>query len=428
MILHTVERGQTAYSIARQYGVSPERLIFDNGLTGLENALPVGLCLAVLIPNQTYTVNSGDTLESIARRFGVGIDALYRNNLPLGGNDTIYAGQTLVIDYADEPIFDFAVGGYAYPFITRSLLDETLPTMKLCMPFTYGFTETGALVPLDDGEMLSRAFYYGTTPYMHLSTLTENGTFDNSLSDTLLSSRSLWSVLADKVLAVMNQKGYAGLDIDFEFVLRKNREVYPLFLSYIKERLSPYGYPLIAAVPPKTSDFQTGLLYEGIDYRAVGEAVDYVLCMTYEWGYTYGPPMPVSPVPSVRLVLDYAVSAISSEKLFLGISNYGYDWTLPYVATQSRARSLSNTEAVRLASDNNASISYSVEYEAPYFFYTDAENKEHEVWFEDARSLYRKLSLVPEYGLHGGLYWNLNRENPQNLAVLSGVMRYHDKL
>ena len=424
MILHTVASGQTAYSIAREYGVSPERLIYDNGLADVANALPVGLGLVVLIPNRVYTVSEGDTLEQIARRFGTTVNALYRNNLPLGGNDTIYPGQTLIIDYADEPIFDFAVGGYAYPFISRRLLDETLPSMKLCMPFTYGFTEEGKLVPPDDEEMLSRAFVYGTAPYMHLSTLTENGTFSNGLSDTLLSDRSLWQTLADNILAVMNEKGYRGLDIDFEFVLRRNRDTYPIFLTYIRERISAYGYPLIVAVPPKVSDLQEGLLYEGISYRAVGEAADYVLCMTYEWGYTYGPPMPVSPVPSVRRVLDYAVSEIPPQKLFIGISNYGYDWTLPYVSGQSRARSLSTVEAVKLASDNNVPISYSVEYEAPYFYYTASDGKEHEVWFEDARSIFRKLSLVPEYGLHGGLYWNLNRENPQNTAVLSGVMRY----
>ena len=32
--------------------------------------------------------------------------------------------------------------------------------------------------------------------------------------------------------------------------------------------------------------------------------------MTFEWGYTYGPPMAVAPLPQVRAVLDYAVSVI----------------------------------------------------------------------------------------------------------------------
>lgn len=424
MILHTVKSGETAYSIARRYGVSPERLIYDNGISAVANALPIGLSLVVLVPNRTHTVAAGDTLEDIARRFGTTVNALYRNNLPLGGREDIAAGQVLVIDYADPPIFDFSVGGYAYPFISRALLDETLPAMKKCMPFTYGFTEEGTLVPIDDAEMLARCFVYETNPFLHLSTLTESGTFSNELSDVLLSTPSLWQTLTDNILTTLREKGYRGLDIDFEYVLRRNREAYPRFLTYVRERLSPEGYPLIVALPPKVSSTQEGLLYEGADYEAVGKAADYVLLMTYEWGYTYGPPMPVSPLPSVRRVLNYAVSEIAPEKIYMAISNYGYDWTLPYVSGESRARSLSTVEAVSLASENNVPISYSVEYEAPYFFYTDSHGAEHEVWFEDARSLYRKLALIRDYGFHGGLYWNLNRENPQNLAVLAGVMRY----
>ncbi len=145
---------------------------------------------------------------------------------------------------------------------------------------------------------------------------------------------------------------------------------------------------------------------------------------TYEWGYTYGPPMPVSPTPSIRRVLDYAVSEIDRRKIYMGISNYGYDWTLPYVKGESRARSLSNTDAVRLASNTGSEILYSGEYDAPYFYYTDEEGNQHEVWFEDARSIKAKLDLIAEYSLFGGLYWNLTRPNPQNLTLLSLLIKY----
>ena len=62
-----------------------------------------------------------------------------------------------------------------------------------------------------------------------------------------------------------------------------------------------------------------GSLYEGHDYAAVGAAVDAVLLMTYEWGYTYGPPMAVAPLPNVQAVLDYAVTAILPKKILLGV-------------------------------------------------------------------------------------------------------------
>ncbi len=424
MPFHVVQRGETVYSIARQYGVSAERLILQNGLQNVTNALPIGLGLIVAVPEQIYTVSAGDTLAKIADRFDTTLNALWRNNPELGGNDAIFVGQDIVISYRETPLYDFTVGGYAYPFISEQLLNEVLPAMNIAMPFTYGFDASGTVLPLDDENMLARCAIYETVPYMQLSTLGEDGLFDSERADALLSALSLWESFADKLITLMREKGYRGLDIDFEFLSARNRELYPLFIAFMRNKLSPYGYPLIVALPPKTAPDQTGLLYEGADYAQIGNTADRVLLMTYEWGYTYGPPMPVAPLPSVRRVLDYAVSEIPREKIYMGLSNYGYDWTLPYESGVSRARSLSNIEAVELASKNNVPILYSEEYDAPYFFYTDSSGKEHEVWFEDARSIAAKLALIREYGFYGGIYWNLNRPNPQNLTVLAQTIRY----
>ena len=126
-------------------------------------------------------------------------------------------------------------------------------------------------------------------------------------------------------------------------------------------------YERIGLIPPvprtremcirdRTSARQAGLLYEGHDYAAVGAAVDGVLLMTYEWGYTAGPPMAVSPLPNVRTVLDYAVTEIPPEKIFLGLSNYGYDWPLPFVQGVTRAPSISNQRAIELAIEHDVAI------------------------------------------------------------------------
>ena len=57
-----------------------------------------------------------------------------------------------------------------------------------------------------------------------------------------------------------------------------------------------------------------------------------------KWGYAYGPPMAVAPMPQVRRVAEYALARIPAEKILLGVPNYGYDWTLPYVQGGPRAR------------------------------------------------------------------------------------------
>ena len=71
----------------------------------------------------------------------------------------------------------------------------------------------------------------------------------------------------------------------------------------------------------------------------------------------------------------------------MGIPNYAYDWPLPYVRGTTVAETIGNTEAVRRAYEFGAEILYDDEAKAPFYYYTDNENTEHVVWFEDVRSI-----------------------------------------
>ena len=141
------------------------------------------------------------------------------------------------------------------------------------------------------------------------------------------------------------------MDIDFEYVPPEDADAYAAFVRSVRERLSPAGYTVFAALAPKTSAAQQGLLYEAHDYAALGSAADRALLMTYEWGYALSAPMAVAPINKVEQVVRFAVSQVPPDKLFMGIPNYGYDWTLPYVQGQSRARSLGQ-RAGRRAGDS----------------------------------------------------------------------------
>ena len=101
--------------------------------------------------------------------------------------------------------------------------------------------------------------------------------------------------------------------------------------------------------------------------------------------------MAVAPLNKVQEVLNYAVTQIDRNKIFMGIPNYGYNWTLPFVQGTSQAQSLSNVQAVELAGDVGAYIQYDPVAQAPHFNYFDNQWREHEVWFEDARSIRAKL-------------------------------------
>lgn len=422
MVMHVVKQGDSVYSVAQEYGVSPDRLLIDNGLSD-NSKLVIGQTLVVLYPEQVHTVKAGETLRSIALQYGSTVVQIYRNNPQLRGMPALMEGEELVISFQQEKEGAMSINGYAYPFIDRELFRETLPYLTYMTPFTYGFTPTGELVDLDDTFMVELAWAYGVAPLMHLSTLTEEGSFSNELAHIALNDSQVQETLIDNIIAAIQQKKYYGLDVDFEYVLPEDRDAYTAFIQNLRNRLNPLGYEVTVALAPKTSSSQRGLLYEAHDYGGLGRAANWVLLMTYEWGYTYGSPMAVSPINKVREVLDYAVTEIDPQKIFLGMPNYGYDWTLPFVQGESKATLISNVQAVDIARRYGAEIQYDETAQSPFFRYYDEQGRQHEVWFEDARSVRAKLHLVPEYGFRGAGYWNLMRPFPQNWTVLNAL--YH---
>ena len=389
-------------------------------------ALAVGQTLVVRFPRQVHAVRRGETLASIAEDHNTTVRRLWQNNWSLGGGADLQPGEPLVISYFDEPLGPAVFNGYAYPFIDPSLLEAELPYLTCLAPFTYGITADGDLLQLEDDALLSAARQRGTLPVMHLSTLTDEGSFSNELASLVLNDQAIQGVLIDNVLNTLETRGYSGLDVDFEFVFPQDAAAYAAFIRRLRERLNPHGYPVVVALAPKTSADQPGLLYEGHDYRALGAAADRVFLMTYEWGYTYGPPMAVAPLPNVRSVVEYALTEVPAGQVWLGIPAYGYDWPLPFRQEETRATSISPQYAVSLARRYGVAIQYDETAQAPWFRYTDEGGTAHEVWFGDARSIAAKLSLIPEYGLSGAGYWNLMRPFAQNWLVLDSLFHIQD--
>lgn len=417
MEIHVVRPGDTLYSIAQRYGVSMARLLEDNDPPDPAR-LVVGQTFVVRWPQQVYRVQPGDTLSSIARTHGLTVRQLWQRNPGLGGGTLLYPGQELVLSYRQEPLGTLSAGGYAQPNVDPALLRSTLPNLSDFAPFTYGFTAQGELLPLNDAALLAAARAAGVRPWLHLSTLTASGTFSNQLSHAIFMDGQAQNRLIADLVEEVPRKGYQGVDVDFEFILPEDAARYPEFIARLRANLAPLGVPVMVALVPKTSADQKGDFYQGHDYRRLGAAADYVFLMTYEWGYSYGPPMAVAPLNQVTRVVDYALSEIPREKIWMGMPNYGYDWKVPY-REGTMARSISNQQAIALAQKYYAAIRFDAAAQSPWFRYVDGEGQEHEVWFEDARSIRSKLELARSRGLHGVNYWNLMRPFPQNWTLLT---------
>lgn len=420
MTIHVVSAGDTIYSIAEQYNVSVRLIMENNGIAN-PNLLTLGQALLILEPDVTYQVVPGDSIFIIAERFGVSPNVLLQNNPQLAITDTIYPGQTIIISFKEPPQEEYLVNGYAYPYIDETLLNQTVPYLSFLSVFSYGFHADGELIPPVDMNLILAARAFGAAPILVLTPLDENGKFSNQLISEMVNNPEARANLIYNLMVVMGQKSYFGIDVDFEFVLPTDKEAFITFLSELQTAMNEVGFRVFVALAPKTSSTQPGLLYAAHDYKRIGEIANYVLLMTYEWGYAYGPPMAVAPLNKVKEVLDYAVQEIPPEKIIMGIPNYGYDWTLPFTMGEGRAVTVGNQEAVQMAMDIRAEILFDEIAQSPYFFYTSEDGSAHVVWFEDARSIDAKLRTVTEYGFSGVGYWNLMRPFIQNWMLISNV-------
>lgn len=286
MPIHLVRAGETAASIAALYGVSESRLIYDNELQGL-NRLVEGQALLVLEPEIIHTVQPGESLQSLAMAYTTSVRQLYRNNSYLLRQPYLYAGQSLVIRYAGERLRPMQVIGYAYPFLAADLLQEVLLYLDELLIFSYGFTTEGELIPpLGEIPMLEQAREFAVDSVLVLTPLGEDGHFNNQLVSEVVNNPQVQQSVISSLLENVQTKGYAGVDVDFEYILPEDREGYAAFVSNLRAALAP-EYRVSVALAPKTSADQPGLLYEGMDYRLLGESADTVFLMTYEWGYRY---------------------------------------------------------------------------------------------------------------------------------------------
>ena len=414
MVIYTVKNGDTLYTIARRYGVEAQILARDNDLKD-PHALSVGETLVILQPKSVYTVGEGENLYGVAQRFGVSVGELWRNNPFLGGKTELDVGEILTI-VPEKPTQtrEIETNAYVYPSVDRDVLQKTLPYLSYLTVFTYGLDEEGGLIDVQDEEIVEMARQYGTAPILLLSNLDEKGLFSPTAAKRILKDEQARATLIEELGMILARKRYAGIELDFEYLDREDASAYADFVRELRQRFSEEGYSVSVCLAPKTSADQQGILYEGHDYTALGEAADRMLLMTYEWGYSRGEPMAISPMDRVDDVVDYAVSATEASKLWLGIPNYGYDWRLPFVRGESLARSVGNEEAVSLAKEKRAAIEYDEVAEAAFFRYFEKEENgvaEHEVWFE-------MLRLLESHELGGVGIWNAMRYSPQLWQVL----------
>ncbi len=286
MEIYTVQAGDTALSVAEQFGISLQRLISDNSLSD-SGQLAVGQALLILRPETVYTFSRGDTLFSVAEAYGTSVMQLYRNNPFLIGADYIPEGTQITINFETAPTYAAQISGFAYGYINRNILEAALPYLTYVIVFGYGFNEDGTLIEVNDGDIIEMSHAYRTAVFLGLTAINRDGTFGSGKIEKLLTDIDFQNVIIAKLIETIQRKNVQGLDIDMEYIPPQFRTEFAAFVGNATEQLNAVGLETHVDLAPKTSADQPGTLYEAHDYRLLGNAANLVFLMTYEWGYTY---------------------------------------------------------------------------------------------------------------------------------------------
>jgi spore germination protein YaaH len=243
-----------------------------------------------------------------------------------------------------------------------------------------------------------------------------NGHWNANLVEKMLHDPAARRTHISELVDLAVTEGYDGIDIDYESLNSKDREVYTNFLTKLGAKLHAEDKLLTTAVHPKVSNAGYDERNLAQNFRAIGAAADQVRVMSYDFSWDTSPPGPVAPARWVKRVIKWTVTQIPPEKVILGIDLLGYNWS------GGRGATIDNKRAQALADKHGATIRRSAD-ESPSFTYRDSSGKRHEVWWEDARSVGVKLPLVTKYDLGGVFFWRLGGEDAAVWPEVPGALR-----
>lgn len=314
----------------------------------------------------------------------------------LSNSKSMIAGY-YVENYQDDPV-------------GQTVLAKNLGLINTVIPFSYKVDQYGTI----SGRHYSKPFQLAKSSGAQTLALVNNIQGSNFNSDTIhrmLSNASSRSRAVNGIARLLVEKGYRGVNIDFENIKASDRIYLTAFFRELAATLRPKNLLVTASVPAKTSDDKSSAHSGAFDYRALAPYLDMVMIMTYDEHYAGGDPGPVASLPWVEKVINYTLKSFPPQKVVLGIAAYGYDWSW------GKGKALQYKGIQNLIKGHKIAPKWHSVYKVPYFTYKSW-GVTHQVWYENSYSTSYKADLVKKYGLKGVAVWRLGYEDPNVWTIL----------
>jgi spore germination protein YaaH len=238
-------------------------------------------------------------------------------------------------------------------------------------------------------------------------------------SPTLKDARAVQQLLGDAELRARHRRaivelaslhGFSGVDVDYENLFVEDKQRFSGFVKELAADLAARQMRLAVTVQPKRGESRS-VGPGAADWSALCQACDRVQVMLYNQHSSRTGPGPVATPSWMREVLAFGGSQCPKDKLVPVLKISGMDWG------GGGMKELQHVDVLALIAANAAVLERESEGQTPYFRY-NAPDGAHTVYFEDAQSVLKKISVLEELGFQRVVLWNLGREDPHLLPQL----------
>ena len=285
--------------------------------------------------------------------------------------------------------------------------------------FEIPIQNNGTLLGQPSRQLIKETHAMGIKVILAVSNLTAQGHFSTALMEHLVRDQEFANLVWQNIKNMLVEYQFDGVNLDLEKAAPADRLLFSKLIKDWSARFKWANFIVTMDVPAKTTSDPLDEWKGAFDYKAIGQAVDEVIIMTYEEHWAVSEPGSVASIPWVTQVLNYALANIPAQKVYMGIPMYGYDWP---EKGKGKGRVIGYQRATELAQRHGAPLQWDAWQHSTYFRY-EAMGVRHIVYFEDPRSLRGKLDLALQMGIRGVALWEMNLSYPDFWEVLQTYVK-----
>lgn len=247
--------------------------------------------------------------------------------------------------------------------------------------------------------------------------------FNRQLTSEFLNNAAARKNAVNKLIQYAKDYKLDGLNIDFEYMYTKDKDLFTQFVRELYQQTKPLGIKLSVDVTVIAYNSDWSSCY---DRQALAQVADYIALMAYDQHWSGSPVSgSVAQLKWVEDSMKKVLLEVPNNKLLLGMPFYTRVWKEIYDASGKlivTSSAVSMQAAEKLIVENNAVKSWDA-VSGQYFATYKKDGATYKIWLEDESSIRLRVELANQYDLAGVASWKIGFEKPEIWEVINTTLR-----